>query len=352
MLLEIRLSNFCSIKDTITVSMLAESLAEHKEVLFTHSKKSTDRKALPLKLFYGNKDTGKEKLLDGLKLLQKLLCEQIKLSSIDTAKISYDDTKPIHLGVTISIDGFIYDYDVKFIKNYCESEVFKVNNLTLFERTLSDVKINKTPKSLTFYEETSIRHLNVNERQFNLKHLNFKNKLFLTSMFYDLIATKTTRHFLSYVCNKIVFYTCHRPDINRIRALVSEYNIYNNCISKTDEIACDIENAIKYCIENGCCLIIGGENINIDPLKLIETIKTLHNPRKNNKGQLLLSTYQYILMNKELIRRDEIEFVYKEKDCDCTKIANLSHLAIREENYMKKYLSGEYVGQNEYSNIF
>lgn len=341
MLLELRYTNFFSIKESTTISFLAEALSEHKSSLLTYSKKITDKKVLPLKLFYGPHNSGKQKVLDGLRLIQRLLCEQIKINNVDTNKLAYTINKPTYLGLTVAINNNIYDYDVGFVNSKFIYERFQINNLCLFERNHNNVHICRTPKCLSYYEEKSNKNLSVNEKQFNSKYSNMNDKLFLTTVFSTFIASVQCKIFLSYMSENFLFFSNSRVDTMKIKNILIKYGFEIDNYLNSFEPFDYIDVIIKYCIKNGICLVIGENYSNFDPLKIIPLIERLHNKKSNRECQLLMATYQVLYMHKDIIRRDEVDFVYKLNDE--TVIVNLSELATREENYIKKFLSGDYI---------
>lgn len=96
---------------------------------------------------------------------------------------------------------------------------------------------------------------------------------------------------------------------------------------------------------NGSVLFIDELDSSIHPEVIAGIIKVFSNPDVNDLGaQLIFSTHNPVLLNKNLFRRDEIVFVEKDEETFKSKIFTLDDINIRgDESYLKNYLEGKYI---------
>lgn len=346
MLLEIRFKNYHKMVNDTRISLVAEALSEHRYSLLTLPSKASTR-VVPIKLFYGSSAVEKQKIVLGLKLIQMLLCEQIQVSSPSMAKLSYNHAEPIHFGISAAVEQNVYDFDFAFFNGEVVQEEFKVNGTSMYKRDEKSVTINKTAKTLTYYDAVLKKHLTLTEKLYASKKEHLKDRLFLTTLFSCFISPDVIKPFQSYVSNRIMFFDDSKLEFSRRKQLLTQHNGLDlRVTSATQESTQLLQAMLEYCMRHGICLIIGDNHTNFDPLEIIPHLKALHNINVNHSGQLLMFTYQYLLMHKALIRRDEVCFIHENHDS--IQFTNLSQFAAREENYIKKYLLGEYISAYNY----
>lgn len=351
MLLEIRFQNYHNMVNETKISMVAEALSEHKYSLLGLSSKPS-LKVLPIKLFYGSAAVEKHKIVVGLKLMQMVISDQLRISPNLFSKVAHTPTQPVHLGVTVAVTDWIYDYDLAFLGNSFVYEAFRVNASTLFERKGNSVRITKTPKTLSYYDSLLKKHLDLTEKLFEAKGHHMKDRLFLTSLFSCFINPDIINPFLTQLTNKLVFFDDSRFELARRKRIFSQAanaGLDLRIASPTQEATQLAKLILQYCIENGMCLVMGEHITSLDPLEIIPYFKALHNINLNRGGQLLMFTYQTLYMHKQLIRRDEVCYLRQERDT--LVLTNLSQYASREENYVRKYLLGEYLESCNYRAI-
>ncbi|WP_100489107.1 AAA family ATPase [Sporolactobacillus pectinivorans] len=103
-----------------------------------------------------------------------------------------------------------------------------------------------------------------------------------------------------------------------------------------------IQNVIEM-TEQGCVFIVDEISARLHPL-LTKLIVDIFQSSQNKKAQLIFTTHDISLMNKEQFRRDEIFFVEKNEKGESTLHA-LSDLNVREDaTFNKSYLQGKYGG--------
>lgn len=343
MLLELRFKNCYHMVNETKISLVAEALSEHKYSLLGLADKPS-LKVLPIKLFYGPAGVEKHKIIVALKLMQMLISDQVRISPNLISKLAHIPTQPVHMGVTVAADNCIYDYDISFLANSIVHEAFRVNGTTLFDRNGNAVRITKTPKALSCYDNLLRKHLELTEKLFESKGNHMRDQLFLTSFFSCFVSPDILNPFLSQICNKLIFFDDSKLELARRKRILSQSvhgGIDSRVSSPTQDATMIAKLMLQHCIDNGICLVIGEHMTSLDPLEIIPFLKALHNINRNYGGQLLMFTYQPLYMHKQLIRRDEVCFLHKERDS--LLATNLSQYAPRVENYMRKYLDGEYL---------
>ncbi len=96
-------------------------------------------------------------------------------------------------------------------------------------------------------------------------------------------------------------------------------------------------------LENGYCLILDELQNSLHP-KLVEyLVKMFHDPELNKNGaQLIFVTHETSLLDQEIFRRDQVWFC--EKENNATELFSLADFSVRKgaENVEKFYLSGRY----------
>lgn len=346
MLLEIRFKNYHKMVNETRISLVAEALSEHRYSLLTLPSKASTR-VVPIKLFYGSAAVEKQKIVLGLKLIQMLLCEQVKVSSTSMAKLACNREEPIHFGVSAAVEQNVYDFDFAFFNGEIVREEFKVNATPMYKRDEESVTINKTAKTLTYYNAVLKKHLTLTEKLYASKKEHLKDRLFLTTLFSCFISPEILNPFQNYIANKILFFDDSKLEFSRRKQLLPQLSGTDlRVTSATQECTQLLQAMLEYCMKHGICLIVGDNNSNFDPLEIIPHFKALHNINLNHSGQLLMFTYQHLLMHKALIRRDEVCFIHENHEY--IHFTNLSQFAAREENYIKKYLLGEYINTYNY----
>lgn len=346
MLLEVRFKNFHKMVQETKISMVAEALSEHRYSLLTLPSKNSTR-VVPIKLFYGSAEVEKQKIVFGLKLMQMLISEQIKVSSASMHNLACNPNEPIQFGISVAVDQNIYDLDFAFCDNVYISEEFKVNSTSMYQRGKDFVKINKTAKTLTYYDTVLKKHLTLTEKLFAAKGEHLNDRLFLTTLFSCFITPDVVKPFLNYVSNQIMFFDDSKLEFSRRKQILPQCsgNDLRVC-SASQECTELLKLMLEHCIKHGICLIIGDNTTGFDPMEIIPYFNALHNINLNHSCQLLMFTYQHLFMNKALIRRDEVCFIQQTQQA--LQFTHLSQHAAREENYIKKYLLGEYINNLNY----
>ena len=101
-----------------------------------------------------------------------------------------------------------------------------------------------------------------------------------------------------------------------------------------------IQNIIEM-VTNGGVFIVDEMSARLHPL-LTKLIVDIFSSAQNSKAQLIFTTHDISLLNKEQFRRDEVVFVDKNERGESALYA-LSDLKVREDaTFSKDYLQGKY----------
>ncbi len=107
---------------------------------------------------------------------------------------------------------------------------------------------------------------------------------------------------------------------------------------------------IEIALKNGSTLVVDEFDASIHPMVLMNIIKIFHNDEINTKGaQLIFNTHNPIFLNSSLFRRDEIKFVERNEETNCSEVYSLSDFRTsgkygvrKTDDYMKNYFVNRY----------
>ncbi len=107
---------------------------------------------------------------------------------------------------------------------------------------------------------------------------------------------------------------------------------------------------VEIALKNGSTLVVDEFDASIHPMVLMNIIKIFHNDEINTKGaQLIFNTHNPIFLNSSLFRRDEIKFVERNEETNCSEVYSLSDFRTsgkygvrKTDDYMKNYFVNRY----------
>lgn len=115
-------------------------------------------------------------------------------------------------------------------------------------------------------------------------------------------------------------------------------------------------------LKKGQTLVVDEFDASLHPMVLLNLINLFHNDEINkNQGQLIFNTHNPIFLNSNVFRRDEIKFVERIEDEDCSNLYSLSDFGTegksgvrKNDDYMKNYLKNRYgsIQNVDFSTIF
>lgn len=357
MILEVRFENFRSMKKPTVFSLGAESICEFRDSIVKWNRNKTDEyRIVPMKLLYGQNASGKSNLLLGIKILQEIIVS----GRVDLPfSVPYEELvnvknseQPITLGISIVHDDKVIAYDICFDDKKVIRESLSVNRSVMFERNGAKLKMARTNKCVEYLDEQRVPSLEINEKQFRKYR---SSDIFLTRGFKSFIAPtlggKIQDYFEKrlYVAMDAAQALTHPVDLKNekeVTAFMKSVNL-KEVLDGSVPLASGTARFVNFvdllysAIKEGGTIVLDDIDASMDPNRLIPLLSRLHDPKINkNETQLVFSTFNPVYLNKYFIRRDEITFVTKEKDG--TSLKTLIEYANRENNYMRKYLKGEY----------
>lgn len=357
MLLEVRYENFRSMRKQTVFDLSAESICEFRDSIMKWNRNKTDEyRIVPLKLLYGQNASGKSNLLLGIQTLREI----ISAGRIDgSTSVPYEDLvhckgkrKPIKLGVSFLYENRIIEYDLSFDKEKIHHESLSVNCFLLYRRKGNHLELAKTSKAMENFDDPKMSSLELNEKQFN-KYC--ATDIFLTRGFKNFIAP-TLAGLIQYYFEKQLSISVDSSNLlehpialenkKEVKELLDTLQIKEVLdgsipLSKGTIHYVNFADLFFHKLAHGGVMVLDELDTSIDPHLLIPLLSKLHDPSINvHETQLIFATFNPVYLNKYFIRRDEITFVSKKEQG--TELKGLIDYANRENNYMRKYLSGEY----------
>lgn len=355
MIVEIRYENYRSIKNKTVFDLRAESICEFRDCVLKWSRNKTDEyHILPLKIMYGQHESGKTNLLLGMQTLKDLILTgslSMSTSNIYSDLVHVEQAKkPVSLGATFLCGSKLITYDISFTQKEVVYEKLLVNCCLIFERHYEHVKLSKTNKAMEFMDETRASSLEVNEKQCNPFPC---NALFLTTGLRAFIAPSLINEIQDYLYKKVfISINTHevlsqnlrlenRKDIEELfRELKMEDVLYSKRPLSSGIIRfINLADLVFKALKQNATLMMDGMSDGLNPTLVMPLLMRLHE-RNNVRTQVIFNTHNPVYLEKQFIRRDEVTFV--SKDTDITSLKTLLDYANRENNYLRKYLNGDY----------
>ena len=374
MLIEFTVSNFRSIKEPQTLSMLATSLKEHPDNVFQSP--DPNIKLLKTEVIYGANASGKSNLIDGFNVLRELI-SMISSNPLTKLKL-WDafafDRKVNNLPTTFEIEFFGADkvrYNYKIVYDYSsikyESLFYypKGKRAKLFERedgekidfgdSLKGLKgsiaqqllpnqvfLNKAANNNNehlkevFIALRALLQSPWNDYQYlvnqtsesilmdNSGELKNKVKELLSSFDTGIqgLSIKTKGGAPFEIIHGVVKYLKPNADMFEIQ---TKHKLFDGDTELEGvEVLFDIESYgtrrlyglggyILSLMNSGVAIIIDELNSSFHPLMTEAIIKLFHNPETNpNNAQLIFTTHDTSILRNDLFRRDQVWFTEKD----------------------------------------
>ena len=394
--------NYCSIKNKIDISFEASKIDD--DTSYNNIFNYKDSSILKVVSFYGMNASGKSTIVRALAALRELV---VPTPNLPYNPFEFDDVSkvsPIDIGIEFSLDNNedspVYRYNVSYNKEVVLKE--KLEKMTsqkpslLYERSLEQgvvsIKLGPIVQNNLLLE--AIKRSVIPNRtflsmfnQFNVDDFYEAYNFFANRLIN--ISPEITR-FDDVIPNKIMLDEAFREfAVKLLKA--ADFNITNIYVDKT-QMTFGAPNALTpgfkterdalffvHESENGGGAIeflkesLGTKKITVlaehlypalsKPSVLIvdELESSLHpeltklvvkcfldetiNP---HNSQLIFTSHETALLNLNLLRRDEINFVYKDKNDCSTYIRSLKDFHARKgENVEKAYLAGRYMTSPE-----
>ena len=373
MLIEFSVKNYRSIKDKVTLSLLASPDTTHDEQLIIESK----NRILPVVAVYGANASGKSNLLSAIQTMQDMVVGK-SAQVLKNKKLPYDcfmftekQELPTEFEVFFYYQGIRYNYGF----SYNEKEII-TEYLYHWPKGREAMIFSREKNAYTFRE-------NITEQE-TLAGRTPPNKLYLvTSNEWNLPQTESAyRWFNEKLPDPAEQDT---PDITMsmedekaeiLKELlladfgITQYGVNESSnkpyvlmghqVNEKDEpqqypLLLEHESAGTQrffsrigpwirTMQRGGILIVDELDTSLHPLLTRRLVEMMQDPSINTQGaQLIFTTHDVMLLDLALLRRDQIWFTEKNPDTAATDLFSLWEFSPRKnENIRKGYLQGRF----------
>lgn len=388
MLLQFRAKNYKSIGDEIIFDMTAiNSLSDHKEFLI----EKNGVNILPVAAIFGANASGKSNILESINAMKENIIHfSLKdKKTINTIPFLYSEnkrTEPTEFEVFLTSYDREYRYGYTFTNDQVLEEWLYKRKLSknktkwqaIFERNKQNIKYNSQKKYnylheynhlidstmlvLSFFYNKKLKNIDdfnrVNDFFENYIVFNSANnidfKQFLNLYYIDIIVKDKTLKFLQQFDPNIEDFIVRCREDKSGKKDFEAYTVHNG-----KEYPIDIESNgtqkliyiyvfIYLALNLGNIIIIDELDCQLHPLILRKLVQMFHDKTINkNNAQLIFSSHNIIVLDKNQLRRDEIWFVEKDNK-GYTDIFSLAEFKTEEKHirsdvdYGKHYLAGRF----------
>ncbi len=382
MLIQFRMKNVLSFKHETLLDLSA--VKAYKEHLYNLMTFGNGDKALKVAAIFGANASGKTNLHFAMALFQNIIRESLQNNDEANSSALSKYYKPFsfteestesEFEIVCVDDKFEYKYgfsytDKKICSEWMYRKSFETNRTSmLLERIGKTIKVGAQLRKLCDAYKEHIPPDTLVLSFFN--KLNFDIFTEVYSLIFDTLVASTdifeNRNFcekylpgliddykeelLSFIKSvdlgivdigysnedgEINFYTTHLGE-NKNRYIL---NLYNESQGTIKSIV--LFRFVKLANEVGASLFIDELNTKLHPLLLKQIIDIFHSSKSN--AQLIYTTHDTTLLDKQFFRRDQIWFVQKDK-FGISELTALSDFKIRSDSsFEKDYLAGVYGG--------
>ena len=404
MLVNFTVKNYRSFKQERTFSMEASSIKENKDSIISEGK----YKLLPLAVFYGANSNGKSNFIEAIATMCSMVRRSVRLNEGDA--LPYDpfaldessDTRPTLLEIQFIKDLVLYRYGFEYDKTNIISEwlyelfmrsrdIIEVSekrfpeglgkeNLTnsnrLFLSLVAQLNGEKSNSVMGWFSKCNVlsgidskRYESITLLMF-LKHLNGADQ---AQEFFKTLQLGFNRFFVKKVdFPKEALDSAPKSIMSKLEKEVATgsivepittHNVYdesgivigerifnkNQMESEGTKKVIEISGPIFDTLNEGKTLIIDELDAKLHPLLTRNIVLLFMDPMKNMHGaQLIFATHDTNLLDLEIVRRDQIWFVEKDK-VESTDIYSLVEFKdedgkkVRNDRDIKRdYIRGRY----------
>lgn len=387
MLLQFRAKNYKSIGDEIIFDMTAiNSLSDHKEFLIERNGVNI----LPVAALFGANASGKSNVLESINAMQRnIMYFSLQNETMHTVPFLYNENKklePTEFEVFFTSYDIEYRYGYTFTNNKILEEWLHKRKLSknktqwkvIFEREKQNIRYNQSKKYsyLNEYDHLIDPKMLVlrffsNKKLKNVDDFKLVNDFFKDYIVFDNAKNFDFKHFLrAYHKNDnmkngvLKFLQEFDPSIENFDVEPKEnkngefvFEAYTTHNKK--KYSADIESSgtqkliyiymyVYLALQLGNVIIIDELDCQLHPLILRKIVQMFHDKTVNKENaQLIFSSHNLILLDKNHLRRDEIWFVEK-KDNGYTDIFSLAEFKTDDKHiradvdYGKHYLAGRF----------
>lgn len=385
MLVQFDVKNYRSLKDTVTLSMLAGTDSSHENDLIRIDEK---KRLVPVAAIYGANAAGKSNLLLAMQTMQDMITGN-SAQLLKDKKLPYDpfsftqdaSLSPTEFGMIYYYDGIKYAYHFSYDENEILSEDLyhwpKGREALVFSREKDQyefrenekeqmVLAGRTPKNKLYLVSSN----EWNSPQTELAYHWFTEKLlqYDDQSIPDVTINAVRQRTNNPIRRKIIEELC-LADLGIMDVGVTDNNIAGEenpvvlMVHKTEnekaveKFPLPLERESKgtrrffsrigpwvLALEKGGIMFVDELEASMHPLLTRRLVEMMQNPDINkNKAQLIFTTHDAMLLDLTLLRRDQIWFADKEPNSLTTELFSLWDFSVRkDENVRKGYLQGRY----------
>lgn len=396
MLSQFSVSNFRSIKDTITLDMQATNITELEDKLIPSQ---LDEKLLPLAVIYGPNGGGKSNVLQAMgALLGKVIVPiELTINASQGNKRHYSDQDIVPFAFDRKMKSEPTCFEIYFqaeLAEYCY-ELKLLNDEVVFE-SLRRLKYSTKRPSKLFTRTNETTNLMGDFKEIKISDALSSNLPLLSYLAITNLKNPIIKDVIDWFRSKIMFVNCGNPIQELQIAISRSESVKKLVLEMLKEMNVDIvdfrteerpDNAIEVFTKhrigddyieltlrdessgtkklfgllpviatsllNGGVLIIDELDAKLHPMLLKYILGLYNDPQINQKhSQLIFTSHDLTTMNNEVFRRDEIWFVAKGEEQNSNLYSLADFKAVRKDaQYAKQYLEGKYGADSNLKNF-
>lgn len=384
MLLQFTIKNFRSLRNEVTLSLLASSSKEHADNLFIIDKKKS---LLPVAVLYGANAAGKSNVLLAMQTMQDMItgksAQLLKDKPLPFQPFLFDNHAPLgptEFGVIYIYDGVKYEYCYSYNQDAIVSETLyhwpKGREALIFSREGSSYRFAENQREQqTLASRTPDNKLYlVSSNEWNAPQTEAAYRWFTEKLLpYDAQdnATTTTNAIKDSINENPmrvrIMQELLRADLGIVGAGVTEqgdgkqprvlmvHRTKDGDGDKKFPMPLEQESAGTQrffarigpwlqALEKGGVLFVDELEASMHPLLTRRLVEMVQDSQINtNQAQLVFTTHDATILDLSLLRRDQIWFAEKNGDTLGTELFSLWDFSARkDENVEKGYLLGRY----------
>lgn len=400
MLVYFKVANYKSVKDPVEINFNAASISEHaKSNMITEGGMDLIRSIL----LYGHNASGKSKILDALDFFRVWITHSVEERIIEIVKpepfaLSADtEIEPSHFEACFILNNIIYRYGFKADREkvhaewLLESKSATGKDYPVFLRGDGEFQVdykrfenaegleNKTRSNALFLTVASqwnvkiaidivrwFRNIQfihgIREQVYAEKTIEFLKDTRYVSLIKELInkadlgisdvgLTESEDNFKADLFGQVIKPGGKpRPNVYTVH---TKFDETNNPVAEVQFSLKrqESEGTIKYfniigqllyAIQNGYLVVIDEFGAQFHPLLSKAIIRLFNTEQSKSKSQLFVASHDTALLDRKLLRRDQIYFVAKNKFGASEVTALVEYKTRKESPYDKNYLEGKY----------
>lgn len=390
MLLEFKTKNYKCFKDEAVFSMMPAPKQKGLDYsLLTQAAGKKDYTALCSSVVYGANAAGKSNIVSAIQTFKSIVLHgninnvpgnfpnaaENTLELIPNNSLPADKPEPVCFSIKFIDSDLLFDYSLAIdlgafldseYKRSIKSEILKINEKDIFART--DNKLEIFEKSL---KDTDLYIIN-----------GFKTMVSsdISTLFYYFFMSKLKTYYQTFAVDMYPTYMNKFYEDTLLNEAAKSFGINSNKLVyvrpdnsiEQQPVLCSVMNdgrlvqAINFesygtyrfintlpifaqVLKKGGTIVMDEFDTSLHPMVVMDIINIFHNDEINkNHAQLIFNTQNPIFLNNNLFRRDEIKFVERSDETNCSELYSLSDFGTKGTNarkgkdYMNNYFMSKY----------